>query len=58
MTAFAVVSDRVRKIESRTSGARERCSMATNADSSTIASAPKPSVVADVQPALEALTIA
>ena len=58
MTTFAVNSERIRKIESRTSGAAERCSISTKAVSRTTATAKKPIVVADVQPFVSAWTIA
>ena len=55
---FAAVSERTRKIDSRTSGAFERSSITTKATSSTAASANRPSVRADVQPSCCASTIA
>jgi len=55
---FAVNRERIRKIDSRTSGALVRSSTATNPASRTTASAKNPSVFADVHPADWASTIA
>jgi hypothetical protein len=55
---FAVASARMRKMPSRMSGERPRCSMAMNAARSAMATAPRPSVRADPQPKSCALTIA
>jgi hypothetical protein len=58
IAVFAVSSERTRKMDSRTSGAFARDSIATNAASSTTAAVKKPSVRAEVQPADCAPTIA
>jgi hypothetical protein len=55
---LATVSERIRKIPSRISGESERRSMTTNAVSRAIATAARPSVRAEPQPKLSALTIA
>ena len=55
---FAVSKERIRKIESRTSGAAVRSSTTTNAVSRASATAKKPSVFADPQPADCASTMA
>ena len=57
-TRLAIVSERIRKIPSRISGECERRSIATNAASSANATASSPSVRAEPQPKLSALTIA
>ena len=50
ITLLAAASERVRKIDSRTSGSLVRCSIRTNAVSSATATASRPSVRPDVQP--------
>ena len=55
---FAAVSERVRKIESRTSGAFARSSIRTKATRRITASANVPSVRAEVQPCSAVSTIA
>ena len=57
MTTFAVRSERILKIDSRTSGAFVLSSMTTKLASRTNASANRPSVLADPQPADWAPTI-
>jgi len=57
-TTFAIVRERIRNTPRRISGELERCSMSTNAASSAIAAAPRPSVRAEPQPNDSALTIA
>jgi hypothetical protein len=47
ITTFAVNSERTRKIDSRTSGAFERCSITTNDASNTAERAKKPIVVTE-----------
>ena len=58
MVMFAALSERIRKIESRTSGAFDRNSMTTNATSSTAASANNSIVRVDVHPCSCVSTIA
>ena len=58
ITTFAVASERTRKIESRTSGAFARSSIATNAASSAAARTNVPIVCAEPQPFCCACTIA
>ena len=58
IATFAVSSERIRKIESRTSGDFARNSIATNAESRPAARAKNPSVFAEPQPADCASTIA
>src|SRR3984893_6993291 len=58
ITTFEAASARSRKIDSRTSGATERCSITTTAASSAFASTKKPIVVVEPQPFRSAWTIA
>ena len=58
IATFAVSSERIRKIESRTSGAFARISITTKATSSAAASPKNPSVFAEPQPADWASTMA
>ena len=58
IATLAVSRERMRKIESRTSGDFARNSITTNATSSTAARTKKPIVLADPQPADCASTIA
>ena len=53
---FAVVSERMRKIESRTSGSAERCSIRTNPTSSTAAATKETIVTVELQPCCAELT--
>ena len=53
---FAVRSERTRKIESRTSGSAERCSMRTNAARSTTATTNETIVCVEPQPCVAELT--
>ena len=55
---FAVNSERVLKIDRRTSGSFERSSMNTNPTSSASAATNRPIVVVEPQPSVSALTIA
>ena len=55
---LAVSSERIRKIDSRTSGAFVRSSIRTNATSSAAASPKNPRVLTEPQPACWASTIA
>src|SRR5438552_13807639 len=55
---FAVRSERVLKIDRRTSGSFERISMKTNDTSSASAARKRPIVVVEPQPSVSALTIA
>ncbi len=58
IVVFAVRSERTRKIESRTSGAFERCSITTNETSRTADRTSVPIVCTDVQPFSGTWTIA
>ncbi len=53
---FAVVSERTRKIESRTSGSAERISIRTNAASSSAETTKETIVAVELQPCVAELT--